>query len=92
MPKASVHKDDRVPLGKCDVWMPGQFGRMETVAESQGMQMAMHDQLRLRVFRPDVAHHLAALLFGNGVHQLKSNFHNQYCFSFSTGFFSRLPP
>ena len=49
MPEASVHEDDRVPLGQHDVWVSGQFGGMKAVAESQGVKMAAHKHLRLRV-------------------------------------------
>ena len=63
VPEATIHKDDRMPLGKHDVGMPGQFGGMETISEAQSMQVTTHDHLRLRILRPDMAHHLAALLF-----------------------------
>lgn len=68
MPEAAVDKNDRVPLWKHDVGMPRQFGRMQTVAEPQCMQVTAHDHLRLRVLRPNPAHHLAALFWGKGVH------------------------
>ena len=73
MPEAAVNEDDRVPLGQHDVWMSGQFGGMEAVAESQGMQMAAHKHLRLRVLRPNPAHRVAALLWGYFVHERKTN-------------------
>ncbi len=68
VPEASVHEDDRVPLGKHDVGVPRQLGRVEAEAKAQSMQMAAHDHLRLRVLRPDVAHHFASLLWRKGVH------------------------
>ena len=68
MPEAAVHEDDRMPLWKHDVWMTWQFGGMETVAEPQGVKMAAHDHLRLRVLRPNPAHDLASLFWGDGVH------------------------
>ena len=68
MPEATVHEDDRVPLGKHDVGMSWQFRRMQTVAEPQSMEVSAHDHLRLRVLRPNPAHDLASLLWGNGVH------------------------
>ena len=49
MPEASVHENDRVPLGQDNVGMPRQLGVMQTVAESQCMQMTAHEHLRLRV-------------------------------------------
>ena len=68
MPEAAVDKNDRVPLWKHDVGMPRQFGRMQTVAEPQCMQVTAHDHLRLRVLRPNPAHHLAALFWGKTIH------------------------
>ena len=69
VPEAAVHEDDRVPLGQHDVGVARQFGRMEAEAEAQGMQMASHDHLGLRVLRPNVAHHLAALLWSDCIHR-----------------------
>ena len=69
MPEAAVHEDDRMPLRKHDVGMAGQFGGLKAVAESQGVKVAAHKHLRLRVLRPNPAHDFAPLLWRYGVHQ-----------------------
>lgn len=68
MPEASIDEDDRVSLWERDVGMPQQFGRMQTEANPQSVEEMAHDHLRLRVFRPNPAHHLATLFWGKGVH------------------------
>ena len=68
MPETSVDEDDRVPFWEHNVGMPRQFGGMQAIAETKRVQMAAHKHLWLRVFRPNTAHHLAALLFGNSIH------------------------
>ena len=69
MPEAAVHEYDCVPLGKHDVGMAGQLGGMKAVAEPQGVKVAAHKHLRLRVLRPNSAHDFAPLLWCDGVHQ-----------------------
>ena len=68
MPKTPVDEDERVPLGKHDVGMSGQFWRMEAVAKPQGVEVAVHKHLRFRVLRPNPAHRVTALFWGNLVH------------------------
>ena len=41
---------------------------MEAVAETQHVQMMAHDQFRLRILRPDLAHGFAALFWRDGIH------------------------
>ena len=68
MPEAAVDEDDRVPLWEHDIGMSGQFGRMQMVAEAQSVEVSAYKHLRLRVLRPNPAHDLASLLWGDGVH------------------------
>ena len=68
MPEATVHEDDRVPLGKHNVGMAGKFGGMKAVAEPQSVEMTVHKHLRLRVLRPNPAHRVTALRWGDFVH------------------------
>lgn len=49
MPEASIHEEDSMPLGEHNVRMSGQLGGMETVAESQSMEVAANDHFWLRV-------------------------------------------
>ena len=72
MPKAAIHEDDRVPLGKHNVGMSRQLWRMEAKAESQGVEVTAHKHLRLRVLRSNPAHRVATLLWGNLIRERKN--------------------
>ena len=57
-----------MPLGKHNVGMPDQLWRLEAVGETQLVVVTGHDHLRLHVLRPNPAHDLASLFWGDGVH------------------------
>ena len=62
MPETSVDEGDRVPFWEHDVGMPGQFGRMQIVADLQCMQVMAYDHFQLCVLRPNSPHVCASLL------------------------------
>ena len=67
MPEAAVDEDGGAVLLQHDVRMARQARVTKAVAESAGMKVTAHDELGLRVTRPNGSHILMPLLWRQAV-------------------------
>jgi len=69
MPKASMKEDHLLESGKDKVRFARQFGDMEPVSESQGVDKLSKKEFRQSAFAPNPAHVLGAFLARQRVNQ-----------------------
>lgn len=62
VPKAPIDEDAGAVFAEYDVGLSGQSFAVDAIAESPTPQPFAHDDLRLRVFRPDCRHVVVTLL------------------------------
>ena len=74
VPKAPVDEDASAVFPQHDVRFPGQSFAVDAIAESFAPQPFAHDDLRLRVFRPDCRHVVVTLLGSSVIAHLPTFF------------------
>ena len=68
VPEAPVDENDFLAAGKDQIWSAGELMIVESITITQAVDKLPDEKFGHRVFAPDAAHVLAALRFGEAVH------------------------